>query len=149
MSPALAPPPAPSHSIGGRSAFQRGKRIFNGQALESATAGDGSDRGRGRRLLGLTRGENHLGVEFSGRRLGLEDDFLRLRREGHEFDADDVAATGEAREFVAAVESGGNRIFFSGEGVRSGDGDAGEWSFARFDGAADFKRCGLRRGCER
>ena len=129
-----------------RSTRERRKRIFDRQTLKSAPSGDRGNRaGRGSLLLLLARNEDQLGIEFTGRRLGLESNFLCLRREAHELHANDVSPSRKTGEAVGAVRCRSDGEFLSGERVCGGDGDARQWCLPGTQGTAYLKRIRLGR----
>src|SRR6267142_5814760 len=91
-------------------------------------------------LVLLARRKYHLRIEFSGRRFRLQDDFLRLRSEAHEFNAHHVSPARQAGKCISSVSGGGHGKFLSSERIGRGDSYAGQRRLPSFDNSSYLKR---------
>src|SRR6266478_389725 len=119
-------------------ACQSGKSVVQRKALKSAAGSDQCCQ-ISHALLLLTRSQDHLGVVFSSGSFRLQHDFLRLRREAHEFDAHNVAAARQAGKRIGSTGAGGHREFLAGKRIGRGDGYARQRSFSRAHNSTNFK----------
>src|ERR1700730_9771384 len=135
---------AAAENAAASAARQSRKSAVQRQALKSAARGD--QRGQvPKALILLPRCENHFRIEFSRGSFRLQHDFLRLRREAHEFNAHHVAAARQAGKRVGSIGTCGHRKFLAGEEIGRGDRYARQRSFPGAHNSANFKRGGSRR----
>jgi len=119
-------------------ARQRGECAVQCEALKSAPCRD-QRREVSQALILLSRSQNQFRVKFSAGSFRLQHDFLRLRREAHEFDAHDIASTRQTHKRVCSSGAGGHGKLLTGEGIRRGNSYAGQRGFSGPYNAADFK----------